>query len=336
MKYEVIIAYLKNDLPEAERIRMEDWIRASEANEHEFNRVRFLWENSAVSHREVPIDKHRAWERIQSAIKGEGISSGRSIPGTFRSIGRIAAAAAILIGLGISGTLFYRHIRPAEITWTKASTTSGKADVALPDHSRVWLNRNSELTYPEPIRGGSREVRLRGEAFFEVAENRRKPFIVHSGGLSIRVTGTSFNVRCETIPHDGKEPPGITVTVLTGSVALSAPANPGCELLLEPGYQGKYDATTHLLTKNINDDDNFLAWKTGILTFDNTDMGEVCTILSRHFNARIVPGQNGSLMQKRLTATYDNKDLDEILEILALTLEISYTKDENLVRLYSD
>lgn len=335
MKDEVIIAYIKNDLPETERIKVDNWIRASETNQREFNRVRFLWENSAVSHREVYIDKRRAWERIQSAINGEKISSERSISSTFRSIGRIAAAVALLIGLGISGTLLYRHIRPVENAWAEASTTTRKIDVTLPDHSHVWLNRNSELVYPEHFRGGSREVRLKGEAFFEVAENRRKPFIVHSGGLAIRVTGTSFNVRCETFPPGSKEHSGILVTVLTGSVTLNDPANPGYEILLAPGCQGVYDATKRSLTKKINDDDNFLAWKTGILKFDNTALGDVCKILSRHFNVVIEPAQSATLMQKRLTATYDNKDLDEILDILALTLEISYTKNENLVSLYT-
>lgn len=335
MKDEVIIAYLKNDLPEADRTKVEDWIRASDENEREFNRVSFLWENSAASYREVSIDKGRAWERIRSAIDRERISSGGSIQGTFRSVSRIAAAAAILIGLGISGTLLYRHIRPAEIARVEAVTTGMKTDVSLPDHSRVWLNRNSELSYPERFRDGTREVRLQGEAYFEVEKNRRKPFIVHSGGLAIRVTGTSFNVRCDTTPHKSGGQTGITVTVLTGSVVLSNPANPGYELTLEPGYQGVYDPANRSLTKKITDDDNVLAWKTGILKFENTSIGDVCAILSRHFNIDIEPGRSDSLMQKRLTATYDNKDLDEILDILALTLEISYTRNENHIRLYT-
>jgi len=173
-------------------------------------------------------------------------------------------------------------------------------------------------------------VVLSGEAFFEVDRKKNQPFLIHAENCGIEVLGTSFNVNSEASASR------VIVSVISGMLALFDKAHEGNRMILESGDQGIFNADSGSLNKKRNGDRNFLAWKTGVLVFINTPIKAVCQELSQHFDQHIDIIPDPELMEKRLTATYDNKDLDDILRILELTLDIDYTWDQNKIVLFMD
>ena len=168
---------------------------------------------------------------------------------------------------------------------------------------------------------------LEGEAFFEVEHNKRKPFIVHTENTVTKVLGTSFNVKSEASGD-------VQVTVVTGSVAFSGIENINNRVVLKKGEMGLFSAQNQTVEKQQNENINFLAWKTGKLSFRRMPLEEVCEILSKYYKTKVYIG-NESLKQINLTANYDHKKLKEVLEIMELTLNIQYQYSDTAVILTS-
>jgi transmembrane sensor len=184
--------------------------------------------------------------------------------------------------------------------------------VILPDGTRVHLNTGSTLKYPEKFDLDVRQVWLEGEAFFEVAEDKRKPFIIRTGEVFTEVVGTSFNVNTKA--------DNVTVSVLTGKVLLyNDKAN---AIAMTVGEQGVY--RQGVLHKKRNDA-NFLSWKTKLLTFHDTPLSMVVNDLNKHYNERIEISQ-GALEGCTLTATFQNQSINEILNELRVLFSLDVKK----------
>jgi len=328
MKEETIIAFLNSELPAREMAEFEKWIRHSDENRNTFEQVKTIWDNSRVDFSTVEIDSGKAWDRIRSSIPEE-VSSPEKLPG--RSPGtflRIAATVVVLLGIAY---LSARLIDSRSLTgqeWTTVRTSVERSDIGLPDGSHVWLNKNSSLSYPERFRHRIREVRISGEAFFDVMKERGKPFVVSTGKSLVEVLGTSFNVESGEVKDE------VIVTVVSGRVSLSEREDPDNTVILEPGERGVLYTSQDRLEKGMNTDHNFLAWKTGILTFRGAAMAEVCIAFTDYFGIPVIPDPQADWDDIRLSATYDNKSLEEILKILALTLNISYESANGTITLF--
>ena len=327
MKEETIIAYLNGELSATEMAELEKWIQLSDENRKTFEQVRMIWDNSRVDFSNVEIDTGKAWDRIRGSIP-EVVPSPETLPG--RSPGtwlRIAATVVVLLGLAyLSARLIDNRVLKGQ-EWATVSNGTDRSDMELPDGSHVWLNRNSTISYPERFRHRLREVRISGEAFFDVMKEKRKPFVVSTENSMVEVLGTSFNVK------SGEEE--VIVTVVSGRVTLSERQNPANNVILEPGERGILYISGDRLEKGMNSDHNFLAWKTGILTFKSAAMAEVCTTLTNYFGVPVLTDPQADWDNIRLSATYDNKSLEEILKIMELTLNISYESANDTITLFN-
>ena len=147
----------------------------------------------------------------------------------------------------------------------------------LNDGSIVWLNSQSSIRYPVAFVGDERQVEITGEAYFEVAKNLTKKFIVVSNGLNIEVLGTHFNVNSY---NDNKK---IKVTLLEGSVKI---IKGGGTCILKPGQQAQVADEIQVLNgANI---ESVMAWKNGFFSFSGTSVEELMNILGRWYNVEIV------------------------------------------------
>ena len=328
MKDEIIIAYLKKELPPGEMVSIENWIGLSGENKNHFDRVKLIWENAAEDFSKVRVNSGKAWDNIQNLISKESLSQEKHRSISIGTYLRIAASVVMLLGIGYLSSRLINNASSSQ-DWIIVETGSDRTDVELPDGSHVWLNHHTKISYPGKFKTRKREVRLSGEAFFDVTRNRRKPFTVTTETSVVEVLGTSFNV------ESGESPSEVIVTVVEGKVALSKVSDPAGKLILEPGDKGTHIAADDRLFKERNRDHNFLAWKTGILIFENAALSDVCSVLSEHFDKPVIPDHHGTLETKRLTATYQNRELEDVLTILALTLEISYEVLDDSVTLSS-
>ena len=228
-----------------------------------------------------------------------------------------SAAAVLLIAFGI-----FHFMKPAETLKTYASVDEIAAPVQLADGSVIHLNKNSVIKYPEKFGQNNREVYFWGEAFFAIASDKTRPFVIEAGETRIKVLGTSFNVRASE--QTGR----VEVTVNSGSVLFYYVDDSETALdqvTLTAGDRGVYDRRTGKITKTVNTDLNFLGWKTGILVFDEAPLTDVLETLSGRYDVSFNVTDN-QIKNLRLTATFDNESLDSILQVIQLVHSVKITK----------
>lgn len=250
----------------------------------------------------------------------------------------VAVAASVL--------LFWFLFRPGEHTETKpisntVRTKAGdKASINLPDGSKVWLNGDSKITYAEDFRNKTREVYLSGEAFFDVAKDKTKPFIIHTRTITLKVLGTAFNVRS----YDNEKE---TETALVhGSVEITLRNNPDKKILLKPGekllvknipadtlttYTKKHDEETPIaVLTNMHyygGDSSSVetSWTKNELVFNDEPLDKIALNLERWFNVRVTI-INENLKREKFTATIEEEDkLEDFLEALKLAEGFHYS-----------
>lgn len=154
----------------------------------------------------------------------------------------------------------------------------GEFKVTLEDGTEVWLNAESQLTYPEHFDKNERRVQIKGEAYFKVAKNAEKPFYVESAGQLIRVTGTEFNVNCYA------EDQHVFTTLVSGSVALRSLNGEGGEVVLTPGHQAVFDKHEHKAQLRTVDTSVVTSWIKGSFVFEDQTLAQIMQDLSRWYN----------------------------------------------------
>ncbi|GAA3972163.1 FecR family protein [Mucilaginibacter dorajii] len=192
---------------------------------------------------------------------------------------------------------------------TIATPRGGQYAVMLPDGTNVWLNSQSSLTYPVAFNGQERNVTLKGEAYFEVAKNKKHPFIVHTDNVKVKVLGTHFNVAAYTDDDEVK------TTLLEGSVNLSKGTS---SAMLVPGQQGIVTATgDNIITKTVNVN-QAIAWKMGYFLFRENSIRDIMKQMARWYDVEVE--YKGTPTSKTFGGTYaKDKDINELLNGLELT-----------------
>lgn len=189
----------------------------------------------------------------------------------------------------------------------------GEFDIVLADGTRVWLNSESEIKYPVNFSGDIRKVSLKGEAYFKVAHNKQKPFIVETEGVSVKVLGTEFNVR-SYIDEDN-----LATTLVKGSVEIQSRDNSSEKLILKPGYQAVFDKTNVKLSSRKVNVKDYIAWKEGRFVFKSRRLEDVIKELSRWYDVEVFY-QNNSVKDKKVTGVlkrYD--DFSSFIEMMKIT-----------------
>ena len=203
-----------------------------------------------------------------------------------------------------------------------------RAQLTLHDGTQVWLNAQSTLTYPARFSRNRREVSVVGEAYFDVVENREKPFIVTTQQLTMEVLGTKFNVF--SYPDAG-----YTQTALVeGSLKVSETGKKSQPVLLSPNQQVTYSDNKIRLEKLSNPE--YLLWRDGIYAFENERLIDIIEKLELYYDITIKV-EDPEIFNVRYTGKFRQRDgIDEILHILQKIQSFSIERDRerNLIRLY--
>lgn len=244
------------------------------------------------------------------------LADGKKISLTEAEQGNLALQAGVIITKLADGKIIYSVIAtdestdPASIMQNTISTPNGgKYEVILPDGTKVILNSASSLTFPTAFSATEREVNLDGEAYFEVAKDKNRRFIVNSGIQSVEVLGTHFNINAYL------DEPSIKTTLVEGSVKVSAGQY---STLLVPGQQsvtGRDGARN--ISKSYVDIEKEIAWKNGILSFEQDDVKSVMRKISKWYDVTI--DYSGELPEERFFGEISRQsNLSEVARILEL------------------
>ncbi|WP_300602394.1 FecR domain-containing protein [Niabella sp.] len=257
----------------------------------------------------------------------------QAVPGK-RGYWRRAAvyiAAACVVLLIVSLTMLFNRKPPAHMAGNETATTKGsKSKVKLPDGTVVMLNANSRLSYDEMFKGSTREVTLTGEAFFDVTHDAAHPFIIHTHAGDIKVLGTAFNVKA--LDNGFFE-----TTLIRGKVAIRLKEHEDEEILLRPGQKlvtrAKEKKTELLKIVPLTIKDSVVAetsWMKNQLFFDDRPLAEIAEELEQHFGVKII-FQSDKARQFRYTGSYNDTDLDQILELLKLSRPFRFHRDKDVI-----
>lgn len=230
-----------------------------------------------------------------------------------------AMLAVIFLGLGTYGILQYKKTPPEEqIAMREILNPPGqRSRIVLPDSSAVYLGAGSRITFPEQFEANSREIALEGEAFFEIARDPKKPFIVHTGKVQTRVLGTSFKM-------DAFRNHPLTVAVATGKVRVDDYTGQKSKSLaiLTPGQKITYDQG--VVKTGTTEIEEINGWKAARLVFHNQSLKEITTELERWYNVEISFEHKEKAKEKISVVLQADVPLNKIMKILAATGHFKY------------
>jgi hypothetical protein len=213
-----------------------------------------------------------------------------------------------------SGKLAYQTEKNTSASGSVYNTITtpkgGQYEVALSDGTRVWLNASSSLRFPSSFTGNDRQVEMTGEVYFEVAQNRDKPFKVKADGFQVQVLGTHFNINAYT------DETAFKTTLLEGSVNVHTETG---SVLLEPGQQAIVSpAQRSVRVLREADTEEAVAWKNGRLQFNNADIPSIMRQIARWYDVEV--SYEGVIPPGHFTgAVPRNSSLAKVLEIFSLS-----------------
>jgi len=280
-------------------------------NKIEYKLLKELWERNDVKVKD--FDTQKALATIKNKVKNK---KGKTIP-LNRKIIKIAAAIlfATLIIKGVFSTFEIFNSNNIVIE-NKDNSVKGKL-IKLSDGTKIWLNKDATIKYPKHFNNTIRNVKLEGEAFFEVAKNPNKPFFVTCSNSTIIVLGTSFNI-------NATKKNNTEVTVATGKVSVNNKHKKS--VIITPGFSAKVTnkGLEKFETKNVN----YLSWKTGKFIFKEADLRQVVSDLNSFYETKIIIKEETK--DCKFTSEFDNLKIEEIVEILQLSCNIKITKNRNV------
>lgn len=232
-----------------------------------------------------------------------------------------SSIAAVMIIAMLSIFIYQANELPTTIVI--ATSYGERKEVKLPDGSKVTLNSLSSIVYPKEMDGEPRQVELKGEAYFEIAKNAKKTFIVKVKNLDIKVIGTKFNIEAyENENH-------ISTSLFEGSVSVNV--HNGVIRKLEPGDKAIYNKSIKSLDITSTDDvNNELHWIKGLLNFNNIPLQEIFNTIEREKNISFKIN-NPNLAALKITASFNQDEpIEEILDILGESAGFSFKKQGNI------
>ncbi|MEO5995187.1 MAG: FecR domain-containing protein [Chitinophagaceae bacterium] len=309
---DLLVKFLVGEASADEQRLVENWLDSQVTNRKFFEHFKIIWEQSKDLSNRQSVNEVAAWKRFQQRIhpgKSDNIIQTRRV---YQWPFLRVAAIFILVITGALLGFYFLNNRPVNILAINSQRTS-LVDT-LPDGSVVILNKHSLINYPEKFTGSSRSITLKGEAFFTISPDKNKPFIIQVNGISIKVVGTSFNVK--TTGNNTE------VIVETGVVEVSRNNR---SITLNPGEKIIVTKTDSLLVKLPVTDKLYNYYRTKQFYCDDTPLWKLIEYLNQAYSSNIVIGRK-NVRTLPLTTVFDNKPLDSILVVIGETFNLSVVK----------
>ncbi|KYG83587.1 FecR family protein [Roseivirga echinicomitans] len=306
----LLLSYLKGEATEAQLQQVEAWLALDKGNAALLNKWKQAWQHAGAMADFAAIDVDKNWSQVQSKVQPKKTKQVFLLP----KIWRVAAAILLIATVAFLGREFMNS-SAGEMQTLMAASLNGEAAV-LPDGSQVWLKEGSSISFPEEFSSVQREVTLQGEGFFDVTHNPEQPFIVKAKQTETRVLGTSFNLNAS---QEGER---IELVLITGKVRFSTQEE---VVVLTPGDQVMIDEIGKL-SKKENSNGNFLAWKTGTLTFENTSMHQVMEDIANAYGITY-EFENSAFMNCPLTTRFENESIENVLQAIEALFDIEINEN---------
>ena len=323
----LLTRYLAGECSRDESDWVDQWIKTGTENKKIYRDLKHVWDgmDRVEDIRSINIDKE--WTSLEKRI-AESDTEMSPLKVKYRSerikrfsLLRVAAGFAIIALTTFAAIYFTRYSG-----YENVRTAMETKELELWDGSFVTLNTNSLLKYPKKFDKESRELSLRGEAFFDVIPDKTRPFIVNAGDIEVKVLGTSFNVNAY------EKNKAIEVLVSTGRVAISSVKYQDKRIVLDPGNMGTFLKSEGSFIMEKEADKNYLSWKTLKIEFSNENLEEVIKILEKVYHTNIILKDPG-LEDYRITVSFDNQSLEAVINVLEATLDLEFSRKDDTIEI---
>lgn len=325
---DALIARYTADGADTDAIRqLDDMARTSDADRQYIRNQLELWFSAAAA-TGSDADSEASYRRFEARIDAVPTARTKRLTPTWLKACIAAAAVVLAVVLPWAG---YRYaterltsnLASISITTPRGSTTA----ITLPDGTKAWINAGSTLSCSQGFGVTDRDIRLSGEACFDVAHNEQLPFNVTSKSATLRVTGTKFTY--SDYPDDDQT----TVELMRGSVDLRAHKSDR-SVSMQPGERTTIDKRTGAMRKTTADTSAADRWTRGDLFFDEMPMENIARILARQYDARIEVAE--TLRDKTFYGNFNTKrqTLEQVLSAMAATKKMNYRKSNGTYLLY--
>ena len=316
---ELILKFLETKASLEEIVELQEWISLSEENRNNFQKLRNIWEmtNPSASQMNINIESALLKTKIRAGIEPRKkiVSTSQKVVFYFQRI-----AAILFLPTLIALSIIMMNDKDEQLAYYKASTPYGSiSEIILPDSSKVWLDVGSTLEYPSRFINNTRRVYMCGEAYFEVAKDPEKKFILSTTHQSqIEVLGTCFNVEAY------EQNTEVITTLIEGKVDFMFEKDAGVKhVFLSPREKLVYDSETDKVRLYKTSGKSELAWKDGEVVLDNTPLEEALWMLEKRYSVKFVI-KNEKLKNSSFTGTFTNQRLEKILEYFKVSSKIRW------------
>lgn len=303
----VLAKYLCNEADEREIKEVETWMNESSGNRRWVEQMRKSMDFVPKRYVRGMFSADEAWKRVSARISTSAPKIIRMSP---LRIWSMAAAVVVLLIVGVFTARWISSSVHETVEW---HTADAGLTVYLPDSTEVMLAANSSLRYDGKSFGKKdRRVEMGGKAFFKVRRDTTRQFVVSMRSTNVKVLGTAFQI-------DNDEH-ATSVMVEHGKVSFSANGQEG-ELILTAGMVARYDEATRSLRMRGYGDVNDMSWATGVLKFRSVPLKDVVAKLNAYYGVQLA--LDDDIADRRLTATFDNMKLIDVLDVINETLGVN-------------
>ena len=321
---ELLDRFMRGETSSEEEQHLLAWFRSKEAHAEILNFYKGRWQDAG----NVPEVNYEIQERMylqiktrMQAVAPEGIKKKKTTYSLPRWI-QYAAVLVLLIAVGAGSHFYTRQSQESDSEYKVEASKGQRANVTLPDGTKVWLNSHSSLIYKANYGVKDRLVSLTGEAFFEVAKDKEHRFVVDAGGMQVEALGTSFNVKAY------QEDCTVTATLFTGSVKITAASE---SAVLSEGQQASLHRNNGRLAVEHSEMAEYAnMWRDNELVINAQTLIEIAVTLNRLYNVE-VRFESEKIKEYRFSGVIRNNSLDNVIEIISLTAPIEYRTEGDVI-----
>jgi ferric-dicitrate binding protein FerR (iron transport regulator) len=313
---DLLISYLLKEVSEEQALQVEEWRARDIANERRFEQFKMIWDSSKNFTADPDIDAQASLQKVKQRAT-EQKPQAKVV--AMHRYGWLKIAAAVLFIAGGGWLFMTRFMNPQVVSETQDIV---KTDT-LSDGSMITLNKYALLNYPKRFQGEQRNVALvKGEAFFRIAPNKAKPFVISTGGATIKVVGTSFNVK----NRNGM----VEVIVETGIVQVTDNFS-HTMILLKPGEMALVNPKTSKISKIKTPDNLYNYYRSHEFVAKGVPLYRLVQVLNEAYDSHIVIGRK-ELNNQLMTTTFKTDiSLDYVLDLLSTTLQVTIEKKQDQI-----
>lgn len=302
----LLYRFFEGETSDEEEVVIKEWLEASDQNRVTFLKERKLFDSIVLLGK--PTKKH-----IPEKKTGQ-------LYHLLREIVKIAAVSAIVL---ILNHIYHENTKvPVEELYQTISVPAGqRINLLLPDGTDVWLNARTTIRYPFSFNKEKRQVFLDGEAYFDVSEDKQKPFVVHTSKYQLEVLGTTFNV------EDYSDNDDFETMLFDGSVNIISKDSGMQSTTLIPTYKASLDSGQ--LTVTHVDDYSVYRWREGLICFKDESFVDIMKDFEKYYGLTIQI-DNDSVRKQRYSGKFRQTDgVEYALRVLQKDIRFTYKRDDD-------